>query len=105
RRRRLRRLGRVAVREGQHLGEMERAPSRALLDLRLAREAVGDDEHVIVAASYCREQSALAARDRDVVVALLVPPRTGHAAAAAVRALHLETHLLEQLLQRREAGR
>src|SRR5205823_11563455 len=105
RRRRLRRLGRAPMRELQHLGQVERAPSGALLDLRLAREPVRDDEDIAVAATNRREERAFAARDGDVVVAFLVAPGAGHAAAAAVRALDIEAHLLEQLPKRLEARR
>src|SRR5207248_11369928 len=84
-----------------------RAAARpALLDLAAAGEAVGDDERVRGGLPDLRQEHSLPARHRDVVVAVLVAPAAGHAAAARVELLDLDAEPLEQLpLGLRPAGR
>src|SRR5581483_9658883 len=102
----LRLLPRVAAAGELHdLRDVQRLAADALLDLRLAREPVGDDERLAVRLAHLREERALAARLRDLVVAGLVAPRSRHAAAAAVEDLDLDPHRLEQLLLRLDPAR
>src|SRR5439155_19244289 len=73
-------------------------PTRAVLDLRAAREAVGDEQGVRGCRARLRQEDALAAGHRDVVVTGLVAPGAGEAAAARVGRFDLGAHLLEQRL-------
>jgi len=94
----------VISRQLDHLREMQRPALRRVLDLRAAREAGRHDE-CVGAPLTLRQQHALAAGHRDVVVSPLVPPGAGHAAAAAVGHLDLDAHRLEQLPVRVDRAR
>ena len=77
---------------------MQRVSISGLCNLFLATEAVGDDQRLCVGVADGRQQHALAASDRDVVMFSAAEAEgTGHAAAAEFGRLDLEPDLFEQL--------
>src|SRR6185369_18063481 len=86
----------------QDLCEVQRLAVRALLDLLPAAEAVGDDERVARRRAHRRQQHPLADAHRDLVVVAIEAERAGHAAAAGVELLEVETDLLQHRLFRLE---
>ena len=79
-----------------HLRRVQSTAVRQLLDLGLAREAVGDDKCVLWRCAHSRQELSLADGDRDVVVVTLESERSRHAAATRVEQLDLEPEPLEQ---------
>src|SRR5947209_2136274 len=77
---------------------MHRLAIRALLDLLLATETVGDDKRLVILLSYRRKQHALAAGYRHVVMAALLEAEgAGHAAAAILRHVEIEADFLQKV--------
>src|SRR5205823_12908962 len=88
----------VLASELQYLRHVEcPAPRLALLDLRLARETVGDDQRLVVELAHPGQEPLLAAGHGHAVMGCLEPPRAGKPAAACGQRLDLDAHLLPQL--------
>src|SRR6267378_3976038 len=72
------------------------AAAREMLDLLAARDAGGDDLGLRGSGLHGGRQPTVAERDRDVVVLALEAERAGHAAAARVDLLDLESRPAER---------
>src|SRR4051794_38230827 len=79
------------------LRDMDRMPVRELLDLGPAAEAVGEDQALGRSLANGREESSLADRDGDVVLAGLEPERARQPATPGIEHLEVEAEALQEL--------
>src|SRR5436305_1705902 len=80
------------------VSSMQRRAAGRLRDLLAAAETISNDERVARRLAHLRQQYALADAHRDRVLFLLEAERAGHAAAAGVGVLDVETDVLEHRL-------
>ena len=76
---------------------MQRFPAGGLADLLAAAEAVGDDERVCVGGAHSRQQHAFGTAHRYLVLVRVETERSGHATAAGIKNLVIETEVPRHL--------
>jgi hypothetical protein len=86
----------LAQRHADDFGDVVGTAARTLLNLPPTAEPVGGQQCVGGGTAHRRQQHALAARRRDVVFAALEAEGAGHAAAAGIEDVKVETEALEQ---------
>ena len=82
----------------QHLRDVERHLACAVLDLLAAGEAVREQQGLGRTPARPGEQLPFADLHGDLVLLLLEPERSRHAAATRVEHFCLDAHLIEELL-------
>ena len=76
---------------------MQRFPAGGLADLLAAAEAVGDAERVCVGGAHSRQQHAFGTAHRYLVLVRVETERSGHATAAGIKNLVIETEVPRHL--------